>query len=84
MLNISNCAKCNGTFFKVVTQEPSGSNFKLNFVQCSSCNTTVGVLDFFNTGSQLEDQKKQIANISSRISGIESALQQVIQMLQRK
>lgn len=69
--------------FKVVTKEPSGSNFKLNFVQCSSCNTPIGVLDYFNIGGLLKDQEKAIAKIDSRISRIENALNQIIYHLQR-
>lgn len=83
MFSISTCAKCGGSSFKVVLQEPSGSNYKLNFVQCSSCNTPVGVLEYYNTSAQLEDQKKQIASLGSRLSNIEYTLQQVVQALQR-
>jgi predicted nucleic acid-binding Zn-ribbon protein len=84
MLGISSCPKCGNGRFKLVTQEPSGSNFKLNFIQCSSCNSPVGVMDYFNTGAQMEDQKKQIDKISSRLSSIEHTLQQLVHALQRR
>jgi hypothetical protein len=82
MFNISTCAKCGGSSFKVVLQEPSGSNYKLNFVQCSSCNAPVGVLEYYNTSSQLEKQKKQIENLGSQLSNIEHTLRQVTQAIQ--
>lgn len=84
MLGFSTCAKCGGSMFKVVTQEPSGSAYKLNFVQCSSCNAPVGVLDYYNTGAQLDDHKKLIANLDSRLSSIEYTLQQVARALQNR
>lgn len=83
MKGFSNCAKCNGSSFKVVTQEPAGSNYKLNFVQCAGCNAPIGVLDFYNTGNQLDDQKKAIGALSSRLSNIENLLDQIARHLKR-
>lgn len=77
MFNMSKCHKCGGTFFKLVTQEPTGSNYKVNFVQCSSCDTPIGVLDYFNIGSQLETQKETISKIDQRLANIESLLYQI-------
>lgn len=47
---ISTCIKCGKSSFEIVEKEPFNSEFKLNFVQCSSCGGVVGVLDYFNTG----------------------------------
>lgn len=49
---LSTCPKsgCNSHFFEIVEHTPSDSRFKHNFVQCSSCGTVVGVLDFYNIG----------------------------------
>jgi hypothetical protein len=77
MFSISTCAKCGGGMFKVVTQEPAGSNYKSNFIQCSSCNAPIGVVDYYNTGAQLEEQKALINNLGSRLpcscSGVQKA-----------
>jgi predicted nucleic-acid-binding Zn-ribbon protein len=50
----STCVKCGGTFFETRTVEPSGSNFKVTFVQCSNCGGVVGVMDFYNIGGMLQ------------------------------
>lgn len=84
MFAASKCGKCEGTMFKVVTQEPQGSNFKLNFVQCVRCSTPVGVLDYFNTGTQLEAQKKSIEDLNRRIGNIEHAINQIANALNRR
>ncbi len=83
MFATSLCPKCNTGSFKVVTQEPSGSNYKLNFVQCSACNTPIGVLDYFNTGAQLEAQKQQIEGLGSKLNHIEYTLQQLANALRK-
>lgn len=84
MFSTSKCGNCGGTNFKVVTQEPAGSNYKVIFVQCSSCSTPVGVLDFFNTGSQLETQKQMIQDLSKKVVHIEGVLGQVLSVLQHR
>ena len=87
MLNfpsVSSCAKCGGGMFKVVEKEPTGSNYKLNFVQCSSCNTPIGVLDYFNIGALIKDQEKSINKLESRMSSIEHSLQQIAHYLRNR
>ncbi len=80
----SNCPKCGNSSFKVVTQEPYDSHYKLNFVQCSSCNSPVGVLEYYNAGALLQDQKKMIQDLGSELSDIHHKLQQVIHLLQHR
>jgi ssDNA-binding Zn-finger/Zn-ribbon topoisomerase 1 len=50
LMATSTCPKCNSTRFEVKENSPSGSNYRLAFVQCSSCGCVVGVLDFVNIG----------------------------------
>jgi hypothetical protein len=47
----SKCPKCEKTSFEVALEEPRNSNFKIQFVRCSSCKTVVGVLEFYNSGA---------------------------------
>lgn len=47
---------------------PSGSAYKLNFVQCASCGAVVGVLDWYNIGSMLEKQNKAIKAIAAQMN----------------
>lgn len=50
----SKCPKCESTRFELKTGEPTGSRFKVNYIQCASCGTVVGVTDYYNTSSLLE------------------------------
>jgi predicted nucleic-acid-binding Zn-ribbon protein len=54
------CVKCGSTLFETKEVTPRGSNFKLNFVQCSSCGGVVGVLDFYNIGGMLQTLAKKL------------------------
>lgn len=56
----STCPKCGSISFEVATVEPNKSNHKLNFVRCSSCGGVVGVLDFYNIGSLLQNLAKEL------------------------
>lgn len=81
MFAVSKCPKCEAMSFKVVTQEPGGSNFKINFVQCSACQTPIGTMDYFNTGAQLEKQKTEIDQMHQRLKNMESTLHQIAHRL---
>ncbi len=81
---MSTCSKCGGHSFKIEEQAPKGSRYKFNFVQCSSCGVPVGVMDYFNNGAQLEDQKQEIAALSQRILSIENLMQQIVRALQKR
>lgn len=61
----SKCGQCGSSSFKLVTQEPSGSAYKFNFIQCSSCDAPIGVVDFFNTGDQINKLEKRVKNLES-------------------
>lgn len=80
----SKCAKCNGSYFEVVEQEPSKSRFKLLFVQCSSCGAVCGTMDYFNIGTQNEKIEKRISALESTISNIDSNIVKIAKFLFHK
>lgn len=45
---LSTCIKCGNNTFVLVENTPSGSDYKLSFVQCSKCGGVVGVLDYYS------------------------------------
>lgn len=49
----SKCPKCERTQFEVAVETPLHSNFKLQFVRCSSCKTAIGVLEYLNNAALL-------------------------------
>lgn len=60
---ITSCAKCGTHFFEVKQVEPHGSDYKINFVQCSKCGTVVGVMDVENIGEVLKMQNDALKKI---------------------
>ena len=77
----STCIKCGNHSFQIAENSPSGAAFKLMFVQCSSCGGVVGIQDYFNIGTLLQDQEKQIKQLQSSISDIESQLSHISQRI---
>lgn len=56
----SRCPKCENSFFEVKESSPSGSNYKIMFVQCSKCGSVVGTMDYWNIGTLVKDLEKKI------------------------
>ncbi|GAA6766484.1 hypothetical protein AAFH68_24260 [Flavobacterium sp. CGRL1] len=56
----SKCAKCNSSSFETVLETPSKSNFKLQFIRCSSCKTVIGVADYYNLGALIYKLAKKM------------------------
>ncbi len=51
---VSKCPKCDSTRFETKINAPTGSNFKVQFIQCASCGSVVGVTNYHNTAKLLE------------------------------
>lgn len=58
---ISKCPKCESPRFELKEAgNISGSNLKMYFIQCSSCGSVVGVVDYYDTASLLEKIAKKM------------------------
>lgn len=66
----SKCPKCQNTSFEVVINEPADSAYKLLFVQCKSCGTVVGVMDYYNIGSLMNNMKRKLDELDSSIRNL--------------
>ena len=75
--------KCSHTVFEVIENTPTGSKFKIDFVQCKSCGTPIAAIDFYNTGSLLIEQREQINNITKQLPAIQQALEYLVQNLNK-
>lgn len=56
----SSCPKCGNHSFELKENFPDGSKFKVNFIQCRSCGTVVGLTDYYNVPSLLEKIAEKI------------------------
>ena len=56
----SKCAECGNTSFEIEYKSPSGSRYKIAFVQCSKCGAVVGITDRNDTAALLEPIRKKL------------------------
>ena len=63
----SKCPKCDNTHFEMKENTPKDSNYRLLFVQCSSCGTVVGVMDYYNIGAKIREIEEELNNIKNLI-----------------
>lgn len=81
----SKCGSCGSSSFELVDQDRiKNSNFKLTFVQCSSCGVPVGVMDCYNIGNKLEGLEKRIKNIESTIGNVDHNVVAVAELVKKK
>jgi uncharacterized Zn finger protein len=53
---LSKCPSCDNHYFELVLAEPGDSLVKMHYIQCSACGTVVGVTDYYDTASYLEEK----------------------------
>jgi predicted nucleic-acid-binding Zn-ribbon protein len=57
----SKCPKCQAAQFELTRQDHiKGANQPMYFIQCVSCNTVVGVTEFYDTAALLDKIAKKI------------------------
>lgn len=54
------CPKCQSTQFELKEDTPNNSNWRYQYLRCSSCYTFLAVLPFNNTNVLLENEFKKI------------------------
>lgn len=62
---MSKCGHCGNHSFEVKEVSPSGSRYKMYFVQCASCGVPVGSMEYISNNvllQKLTDAVKNIAN----------------------
>lgn len=91
MFGVTKCPKCENGSFKLQEFEPSGGSYKLIFIQCSSCNTPVGVTEYYDSGAVLEEHKaihlkhsQQLDDMQRRVQNIEHVVSQIGNFLNQR
>ncbi len=49
----SACPKCGNHTFELAENQPHHAHFKLWFVQCRTCGTVVGTMDYYQIGNKV-------------------------------
>jgi hypothetical protein len=78
---LSKCPHCKKNLFEIVEQVPSGSRFKMYFVQCSSCGAPIASVDYFPVGQLVTDQEDSIRKLSHKLDDVETKLNAIINAL---
>lgn len=68
---LSLCPKCENHSFEMVEVEPGNWRFKIMFVQCTSCGTVVGTMDYFNLSTLIHELKEKVENVENKLEDIE-------------
>jgi DNA-directed RNA polymerase subunit N (RpoN/RPB10) len=55
----------------MVEVEPGNWRFKIMFVQCASCGTVVGTMDYFNLSTLIHELKEKVENVENKLEDIE-------------
>lgn len=77
MFGSSKCPKCENSTFKLQEVSPTGSGYKFQFIQCTKCDSPVGVTEYFNISSMLVGHEKMLKKQSTEISDVYTRLQHV-------
>lgn len=64
---MSKCGSCGQHRFELREGEPSGSRFKFNLVQCSSCGVPVGAVEYEYIGALIEGIEQRLTDIENRL-----------------
>lgn len=64
---LSTCPHCDSNHFEVTTQEPTRSNYKIVFVQCSGCGAPFSAMPFYNEFDKLVDIETRIKRIEQNM-----------------
>lgn len=80
---LSTCTKCSGHLFELSEQSPSGSNFKMYFVQCSQCGGPIGAMEYLSAGAKLTGLEGEVSRLKAQLSDVQSVLNNVQNLLQR-
>ena len=67
MVAKSHCPMCRTSEFEMVESKPKDSGFSVNFVQCSTCGTVVGVLEHFALTDALMKHEALLQKIAQAV-----------------
>lgn len=56
--SFSKCPKCEKSFFELIEDTPTNSNFKFMYLRCSSCKTIITAVDYLHTGTLIKKLAK--------------------------
>jgi hypothetical protein len=71
------CGHCGKSGTKIAEISPSGASYKQIAITCSGCSAILGVTDYYNVGTLLKQQEKEIAGLKTQLGNMQSGIQQM-------
>jgi predicted nucleic-acid-binding Zn-ribbon protein len=81
------CPRCENNAFELEEVIPLGSNYKMFFVQCTSCKAAISATEYYDAGVLVHEQEKRFDSIDKTLLSLEQRiadLSSVVQLLARK
>ena len=64
----SKCPSCGNHTFELSENTPNHSEYKMYFIQCSSCGTVVGTTGYFNAGVLVKKLEEKIEDLEQKLN----------------
>jgi len=61
------CPKCGNTYFELIEDYPTSSNYKFWYMRCSSCKTFLQAMPFLSTNSKIIKLQEDIDKIKIKL-----------------
>ncbi len=74
---MSKCAKCEWHLFEIKEFEPTGSRYKIYFVQCTRCGVPVGTMEYQNTAAVIGKSEGLLKEMEARLKHVEGIVVQM-------
>lgn len=84
MFSSAKCGHCGQSGTKIEMIEPNGSQYKQAAICCSHCNSILGVTGYYDTGTLLKSQEKEIADLKRQLAQVDYNLRALIDGLNRR
>jgi len=78
------CGKCGQHRFEIVEVSPASGRYKHNVIQCVGCGTPIGVVNYRNLGTLLDQQELKINALLGDMEKVQSLLSEVLTQLRRQ
>jgi hypothetical protein len=75
------CGKCDGSTFKLQVIEVQDAAFKMYAIQCTGCQTPIGVAPYYDSGALLKKQESTIATLATKLLQMENTVNQIARAL---
>lgn len=73
------CPHCQSMYFDLSENTPTGANYKIFIINCTSCGAPFGAMEYYDFGSLLKKQEALLARIEHAIETLEQRLRRVEQ-----